>query len=162
MSGRWWTRSAVRRVTSKRRAGTRSSSNWTEELRLLGVQRHHLRHTLAQHPRDGGTVRAGSAVRERGVQYFGPCQCGLRPWLTRHGGKQPHHAAGHFVGLLARHLANRRAHRILAAQRALACERVVTGAKLCAQSSGKLVGVHEREMIAIGLDEAFLDRSRAR
>src|SRR4029077_11662162 len=56
----------------------------------------------------------------------------------------------------------RGAHRVLAAQRALACERVMTGAKFGAQCDGKLVGVHVREMIAIGVGETFLDRSRAR
>jgi len=38
----------------------------------------------------------------------------------------------------------------------------VTGAKLLAQRIGKLLGVHEREMIAIGVGETFLNRTSAR
>src|ERR1700674_2127428 len=40
-------------------------------------------------------------------------------------------------------------------------ERIVTGAKLLAQRIRKLLGVHEREMIAIGVGETLLNRSRA-
>src|SRR4029077_5871142 len=47
----------------RQRGGVAAGLGVGEELRLLGVQSDHLGHGPAQHPRDGGTVRAGSAVR---------------------------------------------------------------------------------------------------